>query len=150
MTQPQPPDTKTFTVLLVEDDPADANLAKRALRRGPVPCDVHLVRDGVEAMEFLRRQGERFAAAPRPHLVLLDLNMPRKDGREVLSEVRADEGLKSIPVVVLTTSDVERDIEASYAHGANSYLTKPMDVEDFFALIHAVQHYWFDIVTLPK
>ena len=137
-------------MLLVEDDPADANLAKRALKQGPVPCEVHLVRDGVEAMEFLHRQGERFAAAPRPNLVLLDLNMPRKDGREVLSEIRADEALKTIPVVVLTTSDVERDIEASYMRGANSFLTKPMDVEDFFTLIHTVQHYWFDIVTLPK
>lgn len=108
------------------------------------------MRDGVEAMEYLRRQGERFADAVRPNLVLLDLNMPRKDGREVLNDIRADEGLKTIPVVVLTTSDVERDIEASYRHGANSFLTKPMDVEDFFALIHTVQHYWFNVVTLPK
>lgn len=101
-------------------------------------------------MEYLRRQGERFADAVRPNLVLLDLNMPRKDGREVLNDIRTDEGLKTIPVVVLTTSDVERDIEASYRHGANSFLTKPMDVEDFFALIHTVQHYWFNVVTLPK
>ncbi|HYH19538.1 MAG TPA: response regulator [Azospirillum sp.] len=143
-------DAKTFTVLLVEDDPADANLARRALKQGPVPCEVHLARDGVEAMEYLRRQGERFAAAARPDLVLLDLNMPRMDGRDVLDEIRADARLKTIPVVVLTTSDVERDVEASYRHGANSFLTKPMGVEDFFALIHTVQHYWFNVVTLPK
>jgi CheY-like chemotaxis protein len=111
---------------------------------------VHHVRDGVEAMEYLRRQGERDAAALRPDLVLLDLNMPRKDGREVLSEIKADDTLKTIPVVVLTTSDVERDIEASYLRGANSFLTKPMDVEDFFALIHTVQDYWFNVVKLPK
>ena len=111
---------------------------------------MHLARDGVEAMEYLRRQGERFAAAARPDLVLLDLNMPRMDGRDVLDEIRADARLKTIPVVVLTTSDVERDVEASYRHGANSFLTKPMGVEDFFALIHTVQHYWFNVVTLPK
>ncbi|HEY0835509.1 MAG TPA: response regulator [Azospirillum sp.] len=141
---------KTFTVLLVEDDMADANLAKRALKHGPIPCEVHHARDGVEAMEYLRRQGERFAAAARPHLILLDLNMPRKDGREVLGEIKADDQLRSIPVVVLTTSDVERDIEASYLCGANSFLTKPMDVEDFFAMIHAVENYWFNVVKLPK
>jgi CheY-like chemotaxis protein len=142
-------DGKTFAVLLVEDDLADANLAKRALRQGPFPCEVHHVRDGVEAVEFLHRQ-DRFADAPRPDLVLLDLNMPRKDGREVLSEIKADDRLKTIPIVVLTTSDVDRDVEASYARGANSFLTKPMDVEDFFTMIHAVERYWFDVVKLPR
>lgn len=140
---------RPFTVLLVEDDPADAALAKRALRQGPASCDVHQAKDGVEALEFLRRAGGRFAAAPRPDLVLLDLNMPRKDGREVLAEMKGDPALKSIPVVVLTTSDVRRDVETSYRSGANSFVTKPMDLEEFFALIHALERYWFRTVTLP-
>lgn len=108
------------------------------------------MKDGVEALSFLRREGERFQDAPRPDLVLLDLNMPRKDGREVLAEMKGDATLKSIPVVVLTTSDVQRDVEASYLCGANSFVTKPMDVEDFFALIHTVESYWFNTVKLPK
>lgn len=101
-------------------------------------------------MECLRREGGRWADAPRPDLVLLDLNMPRKDGREVLSDIKGDPDLKSIPVVVLTTSDVQRDVEASYLRGANSFVTKPMDVEDFFTLIHTVEGYWFRTVKLPK
>ncbi|PWC56503.1 response regulator [Azospirillum sp. TSO22-1] len=143
-------DDRPFTILLVEDDPADATLARRALKQGRIPCEVLHARDGVEALECLRRQGERWAAAARPDLVLLDLNMPRKDGREVLSEMKTDPELKSIPVVVLTTSDVQRDIEASYLRGANSFVTKPMDVEDFFALIRTVESYWFRTVKLPK
>ena len=145
-----PTDTdRAFTILLIEDDPADATLAKRALKQGQITCDVRHVRDGVEALAYLKRQGDQFTDAPRPDLVLLDLNMPRKDGREVLSEMKGDPELKTIPVVVLTTSDVQRDIEASYLHGANSFVTKPMDLEDFFALIHTVESYWFRTVKLP-
>lgn len=125
-------------------------MAKRALKQGQIPCEVLHVKDGVEAMECLRREGARWVDAPRPDLVLLDLNMPRKDGREVLSEIKGDPDLKGIPVVVLTTSDVQRDVEASYLRGANSFVTKPMDVADFFTLIHTVEGYWFRTVKLPK
>lgn len=140
---------RPYRILLVEDDPADAALVGRAVRLGPVPCALDHVRDGVEAMEYLRRRGDRFAAAPRPDLVLLDLNMPRRDGREVLGDIKGDPALLSIPVIVLTTSDARRDIETCYRSGANSYLTKPMDVDEFFDLVHAVQAYWFSAVTLP-
>ena len=139
-----------FQVLLVEDDPADAGLAKRAIREGNIPCDVHHVKDGVEALEFLRRRGERFAAAPRPDLILLDLNMPRMDGREALAALKGDPELKSIPVVVLTTSDVEQDVEASYLRGANSFITKPMSMQDFVDVIGQVSTYWLQAVKLPK
>ncbi|HYD71194.1 response regulator [Azospirillum sp.] len=139
-----------FNILLVEDDPADAGLAKRAIKTGKILCEVHHAKDGVEAMEYLRRQGDRFKDVPKPDLILLDLNMPRKDGREVLGELKADPEFKSIPVVVLTTSDIERDIEASYLHGANSFITKPMDVQDFFDVISQLGNYWFQVVKLPK
>ncbi|HEY0835511.1 MAG TPA: response regulator [Azospirillum sp.] len=139
-----------FHVLLVEDDPADAGLAKRAIKNGKILCEVHHAKDGVEAMEFLLRQGERFKDAPRPDLILLDLNMPRKDGREVLGELKDSPDLKSIPVVVLTTSEIERDVEASYLHGANSFITKPMDVQNFFDVISQLGNYWFQVVKLPK
>lgn len=139
-----------FQVLLVEDDPADAGLAKRAIREGSAPCDVHHVRDGVEAFDFLRRRGDRYLRAPRPDLILLDLNMPRMDGREVLSELKGDPELKTIPTVVLTTSDVEHDVEASYVRGANSFVTKPMALQDFIDVMGRISHYWFRTVRLPR
>lgn len=138
-----------FEILLVEDDPADAGLAKRALREGRILCRVNHVRDGVEAMEYLRRQG-RFAGACRPDLILLDLNMPRMDGREALQEIKADDGLKTIPVVILTTSDVDRDVNASYLLGANSFITKPMDMDAFFEAVRSIEEYWFRVVRLPR
>ncbi|PWC33124.1 response regulator [Azospirillum sp. TSO35-2] len=138
-----------FEILLVEDDPADAGLAKRALRDGRILCHVSHVRDGVEAMDHLRRRGT-FAAAPRPDLILLDLNMPRMDGREVLQELKADEELKTIPVVILTTSDVDRDVNASYLLGANSFITKPMDMDAFFDAVKSIEEYWFRVVRLPR
>ncbi len=144
------PHPRPYRILLVEDDPADAALVNRAVRQGPVPCQLDHVCDGVEALAYLRRHGDRFAAAPRPDLVLLDLNMPRRDGREVLGDIKTDPDLSAIPVVVLTTSDARRDIDACYRHGANSYVTKPMDVDDFFGLVHAIQAYWFSAVTLPN
>lgn len=140
----------TFQILLVEDDPADAGLAKRAVKEGKILSEVHHVKDGVEALAFLRREDERFRDAPRPDLILLDLNMPRMDGRETLTMLKADPNLKSIPVVVLTTSDIEHDVEASYMHGANSFITKPLGVQDFFDVISRVSNYWFHVVKLPK
>lgn len=142
-------DATPFDILLVEDDPADAGLAKRALREGRILCRVSHVRDGVEAMEFLRRT-EPFSAAPRPDLILLDLNMPRMDGRAVLQELKADPELKTIPVVILTTSDVDRDVNASYLLGANSFITKPMDMDAFFDAVKSVEEYWFRVVRLPR
>ena len=141
--------TAPFHLLLVEDDPADAGLVRRAVRNCKVISDLHHVQDGVEALEFLRRTG-RHAAAPRPDLILLDLNMPRMDGREFLKEMKSDPALRSIPVVVMTTSDVERDIEASYMLGANSFVTKPVEVKDFFDIISGLEAYWCSIVRLPK
>ncbi|GLR82851.1 response regulator [Azospirillum oryzae] len=141
--------TTPFEILLVEDDPADAGLAKRALRDGRILCNVSHVRDGVEAMEYLRRQGS-FGAAARPDLILLDLNMPRMDGREVLQEMKADDELKTIPVVILTTSDVDRDVNASYLLGANSFITKPMDMDAFFDAVKSIEEYWFRVVRLPR
>lgn len=142
-------DSAPFDILLVEDDPADAGLAKRALREGRILCRVSHVRDGVEAMDFLRRK-DQFASAPRPDLILLDLNMPRMDGRAVLQELKADSDLKTIPVVILTTSDVDRDVNASYLLGANSFITKPMDMDAFFDAIKSVEEYWFRVVRLPR
>lgn len=139
-----------FHILLVEDDPADAGLAKRAIREGRILCDVHHAVDGVEALAYLRREGAPYAHARRPDLILLDLNMPRMDGRGVLAEVKKDPELRGIPVVVLTTSDVQQDIEAIYQLGANSFVTKPLDLQDFFAVISGLESYWFNIVKLPK
>ncbi|CDK98451.1 Response regulator rcp1 [Magnetospirillum gryphiswaldense MSR-1 v2] len=143
------PHSQTFDILLVEDDPGDAGLTKAALAQARILCKLHHVNDGVEAMAFLRRQGIH-ADAPTPHLVLLDLNMPRMSGREVLAAMRGDEALHKIPVVVLTTSDVEADIETSYELGANSFITKPVDIDQFIDSIKAVGDYWFSIVRLPQ
>lgn len=138
-----------FDILLVEDDPADAALALRALGQSNAPTRVHLVRDGDECLRFLRRQGPDFAEAPRPSLILLDLNMPRVSGHEVLAAVKDDESLRKIPIVVLTTSDFEHDVVRSYNLGANSFITKPVDVDQFISLIKAVENYWFHLVSLP-
>ncbi len=142
------PHVGAFDILLAEDEPGDARLVGEALSESKILCTLHHVPDGVEALEFLHKTG-RFADAPRPDLVLLDLNMPRCDGREVLREMRADPKLHNIPVIVLTTSDVERDVEISYGLGANSYITKPCDVDQFFHAICAIQNYWFGLVRLP-
>jgi CheY-like chemotaxis protein len=144
-TPPQP-----FVILLAEDEPADAHLVKVAIDENRILADLHIVADGREAFEFLRRQGARFAAAPRPNLILLDLNMPRMDGREFLAAIKQDHALRDIPVVVLTTSDVERDIVASYHLGAAGYVTKPVDINQFMAAIRQLGEYWFALVRLPK
>jgi CheY-like chemotaxis protein len=135
-------------ILLVDDDEGDALLAKSALENGKIFNTVHVAKDGVEAMAYLRREGE-YGAAPRPDLVLLDLNMPRKDGREVLSEIKQDPDLRSIPVVVLTTSDSDQDILNMYDLHVNCYVTKPVDLEQFTKIVKEIKDFWFSVVKLP-
>ena len=142
--------TPPFDILLVEDEPADAHLVRSALHEGKVYCTLHHVVDGVEAVDFLRHQGERYRSTPRPDMILLDLNMPRMNGREFLAVIKADEELKAIPVVVLTTSDVERDIVESYHMGAAGYITKPVDMEQFIDAIRQLGSYWFVLTRLPR
>lgn len=138
-----------FVILLAEDEPADAHLVKIALSEHRILADLRHVVDGREALEFLRRQGARFADAPRPDVILLDLNMPRMDGRECLAALKADPTLRDIPVVVLTTSEVERDIAISYHLGAAGYVTKPLDIVQFMAAIGQLSDYWLSLVRLP-
>jgi two-component system, chemotaxis family, response regulator Rcp1 len=138
----------SLQILIVEDSPSDAFIAKEALKRACEPSHVHAVQDGVEAMEFLHREG-KYADVPRPDLILLDLNLPRKDGREVLAEVKADENLKSIPVIVLTSSGADQDVSRAYSLHANCYLTKPVDFSQFKEMIHSIESFWFKSVTLP-
>ncbi len=135
-------------ILLVEDSPADVRLTREALKEAKVLNNLHIVKDGVAAMAFLRQQGE-YASAPRPELVLLDLNLPKKDGREVLSEIKKDENLMRIPVVVLTTSRAEEDIVRSYNLHANAYVTKPVDLAQFLRVIRTLEEFWLAVVTLP-
>jgi CheY-like chemotaxis protein len=135
-------------ILLVEDNAADIRLTQEALRDAKVLNDLHVARDGLKALEFLRKQGE-FVDAPRPDLVLLDLNMPKKSGKEVLAEMKSDPSLRSIPVAVLTTSTEEMDILQSYDLGANCYLTKPVDLEQFLALVRKIDEFWLGMVRLP-
>ena len=135
-------------ILLVEDSPADVRLTKEVLGKTSVRNTLHVVRDGVDAMAFLRREGG-YADAPMPDLILLDLNLPRKPGREVLAEVKRDPALKRIPVVVLTTSVAERDILEAYDHHANCYITKPIDLDQFIHMIKVTEEFWLTIVKLP-
>jgi len=135
-------------ILLVEDNPDDADLTLDALREGRVRNRVTVVEDGVEAMAYLRREGKH-QAAPRPDLVLLDLNLPRKSGREVLAEIKQDPDLRRIPVVIMTSSDDERDILAAYNLYVNCYVTKPVDLDQFIAVVKSIEHFWFSIVKLP-
>ncbi|MFA7270039.1 MAG: response regulator [Sterolibacterium sp.] len=142
--------TAPFDILLVEDEPADAHLVRSALNESRVHCNLHHVVDGVEALAFLRHQGESYRSAPQPDMILLDLNMPRMNGREFLAVVKADAALKAIPVVVLTTSDVARDVVASYHLGAAGYITKPVDMEQFIDAVRQLGSYWFVLTRLPK
>lgn len=136
-------------VLLVEDNPGDVRLTREALRDNKVHIHLSLVEDGVEAVTFLRREG-KYANAPRPDLILLDLNLPRKDGREVLKEIKGDGDLKQIPVVILTTSTAEQDILRTYDFHANCYITKPVDFEQFLRVVKAIEDFWLIVVKLPK
>lgn len=136
-------------ILLVEDEPADAHLVRVAFRESGFKVSLHHVSDGVEALEFLRH-GDRFLDAPRPDLILLDLNMPRMNGREFLEVFKNDDALSDIPVVVLTTSEVERDVMASYRLGVAGYIVKPLDVDEFVESIRRLQDYWFNLVRMPQ
>ena len=140
---------KPFHILLVEDSPADVLLTKEALADSKLLVELHVAEDGIQAMEFLRHSGPS-SEAPTPDLVLLDLNLPLKDGREVLAEVKADPHLRSIPVVVLTTSQAEEDVLRAYGLHANCYITKPVDFESFVNVVRSIQQFWFSIVTLPR
>lgn len=142
--------SQPFDILLVEDEPADAHLVKSALKENKVYCHLHHVLDGRDALGFLRREGDVYKNAPQPDLILLDLNMPRMNGREFLSVIKTDEQFSAIPVVVLTTSDVERDVVASYKLGAASYITKPVDMAQFIDAIRQLDNYWFTLTRLPK
>ena len=139
---------KPIEILLVEDNPDDANLTVDALKAGKLRNRVNVVEDGVEAMSYLRREG-KYAAAPRPDIILLDLNLPRKNGREVLAEVKEDPDLKRIPVVIVTTSKSEQDVFEAYNLHANCYITKPADFSEFKQVIRALELFWFQSATLP-
>ncbi|MDQ3942999.1 MAG: response regulator [Actinomycetota bacterium] len=136
-------------ILLVEDNPGDARLAAEAIKENKVRNNLHQVRDGVEAMRFLRREAP-YAGVPVPDLILLDLNLPRKDGREVLEEIKGDPELRLVPVVVLTTSAAERDLIKSYNLHANAYVIKPIDLDRFIEVVRAIESFWFTIVKLPQ
>ena len=135
-------------ILLVEDNPGDVRLTKEALKEARVRNHLHVARDGAEAMSFLRREGPH-AGAPRPDLVLLDLNLPKRNGREVLADIKGDPSLQHIPVVILTTSQAEQDIFESYRLRANAYVTKPVDLEQFLKVVSAIEQFWLEIVRLP-
>jgi two-component system response regulator len=142
------PEPQALCILLVEDSPADIRLTEEALLDSPIVDTLHVARDGEEAMDFLRQRGAH-TDAPRPDLVLLDLNLPRKDGREVLEELKGDPELRRIPIVVLTTSATEADILRSYDLHVNSYVTKPVDLDEFANVVHSIQGFWGGVVQLP-
>ena len=139
---------KPIEILLVEDNPGDVRLTVEALKDAKVHNNLYVAKDGVEAMSFLRREGA-YANAPRPDLILLDLNLPKKDGREVLEEIKEDKGLRRIPVVVLTTSEAEMDILKAYNLHANCYINKPVGLEQFITVIKTIEDFWLEIVKLP-
>ena len=144
-----PSQVKPIEILLVEDSPGDVLIAREALSEAKLLNTIHVAEDGVEAMDFLYKRG-RFASAPTPDLILLDLNLPRKSGREVLAEIKADDHFKKIPVVVLTTSSAEEDILKSYNLHANCYVVKPVEFESFVHAVKSIQQFWFSVVTLPS
>ena len=144
----RPTTGRPIDILLVEDNPGDVRLTVEGLKESKVRNNLHVARDGVEAMEFLHREGQHTSAV-RPDLILLDLNLPRMDGREVLAEIKSDPTLKTIPVVVLTTSRAEHDVLRSYELQANCYITKPVDLEQFITVVKSIEDFWFTIVTLP-
>ncbi|GEA83977.1 MAG: response regulator [Cellulomonas sp.] len=140
---------QTIDVLLVEDDPGDVLMTREAFEHNKVKNALHVVSDGVSALEYLRKEGE-YADAPTPDLILLDLNLPRMDGREVLQALKADDRLRSIPVVVLTTSESEEDVVRSYALHANAYVTKPVDFDAFITIVRQIDEFFVEVVRLPR
>ena len=141
-------ESRQIEILLVEDNPGDARLTQEAMRAAKMTNVLHVVEDGEQAMEFLRRRS-RFKDAPRPDLILLDLNLPKKDGRSVLAEVKTDPDLRRIPVVVLTTSRSEEDVMQAYDMHANAYVTKPVNLEQFMRIVGLIDEFWLKVVTLP-
>lgn len=141
-------DNRPVEILLVEDNPGDERLTREALKEGKVYSNLHWVKDGVEALAFLRRSG-KYQDVPRPDIILLDLNLPKKDGREVLQDIKNDPELKRIPVVVLTTSKAEEDVLRTYNLHANCYVTKPVDLEKFIVVVRSIDRFWLTVVTLP-
>ena len=144
-----PPIGKPINILLVEDNPGDVRLTREALNGAKLRNQLHVIANGMEAMAYLRREGH-YAQAVRPDLILLDLNLPKKDGREVLADIKSDTSLKRIPVVILTTSDAETDILKSYGLGANCYVTKPVGLDQFSRVVRAIEEFWFSVVKLPS
>ena len=140
---------KPIEILLVEDNPGDVRLTREALREAKVRNDLHVVKDGVEAIAFLRKQGA-YKDVPRPDMILLDLNLPKKNGHEVLAEIKSDDKLKSIPVVMLTVSKDEADIIKSYNLHANCFITKPVDLDQFLIVVKSIEDFWLTIVKLPN
>jgi two-component system, chemotaxis family, response regulator Rcp1 len=139
---------RPIEILLVEDNPGDVRLTREALREGKVRNHLNVAGDGVEALAYLRRE-EGYTAATRPDVILLDLNLPRKDGREVLTEIKSDPRLKNIPVVILSSSQAEQDILRAYDLHANCYVSKPMDLDQFISVVKSIENFWFTIVKLP-
>ena len=140
--------TKVIDILLVEDNPGDVRLTREALKEGKVLNTLHVVGDGIEALDFLRHKAP-YVKVPHPDIILLDLNLPRMDGRELLAEIKSDPNLRRIPVVILTTSKAEEDIIKSYDLHANCYITKPVDLDQFITVVKSVEEFWFTIVKLP-
>jgi len=143
-----PVETPLARILIAEDDEADIELVTRAFKKSKLPNEVYIVRDGVEALEFLRREG-RYKSAPGVDIFLLDINMPRKNGQEVLEELRQDPTLRRLPVVMLTSSDAEEDVLRAYQSGANSYIRKPVGFEELIKIIQKLEDYWFSTVKRP-
>jgi len=144
-----PEHRRPVEILLVEDNPHDVELAEELLKEARISINLSVVQDGIEALEFLRRQGEH-ADAPRPHLILLDLNLPLKDGDEVLAEIKGDDELLTIPVVVLSTSQAAEDVLRAYRHHANCYIAKPLDLDEFTRALKLIEVFWLGLVKLPK
>jgi two-component system, chemotaxis family, response regulator Rcp1 len=141
--------TDVIDILLVEDNPADVRLTQEAMRESKLLNRLTVMPDGVEALAYLKREGQ-YANATRPDLILLDLNLPKKDGRELLADIKNDSRLKSIPVVVLTTSDVHTDVVKSYNLHANCYISKPIELDKFLSIVRVIENFWFGIVKLPS
>jgi two-component system, chemotaxis family, response regulator Rcp1 len=141
--------SRTIEILLVEDNPGDARLTVEAFKEGKVFNNLTVVGDGVEALAYLRRQGQ-YTNSAQPDLILLDLNLPKKDGREVLAEIKADEHLMKIPVIILTTSAAEEDIARAYTRHANCYITKPVDLDQFLRVVQSIESFWLTLVKLPS
>lgn len=140
--------TTTRDILLVEDNAADVRLTQEVFRQSGAPANLHVARDGEEAMQMLKKEGSH-SGVPTPDLILLDLNLPRKDGRQVLAEIKQHPQLRKIPVIMLTTSKAEQDIDTCYALHVNSYVNKPVELDQFFALVKSIQQYWLETVQLP-